>query len=156
MAQAGFAWTPQVPGDDLTTCLYCNMLMPFREEHRKRSKSCPFLVHFSGSGPSLATPTTTTSPTTNKLTRSTSAKPPAKVQAKPPSRSRSSRQTRGHEKLARMTENHGLEVEEKCIPEDEISDIQTYLPTVRLVQKPGPPLAVPHGHHRSLQPRQKI
>lgn len=25
MARAGFVFTPQLPGDDLATCLYCNV-----------------------------------------------------------------------------------------------------------------------------------
>ncbi|KNZ75189.1 Protein bir1 [Termitomyces sp. J132] len=49
MARAGFVFTPQHAGDDLATCLYCNVALsgweasddPL-EEHRKRQKvSCP-------------------------------------------------------------------------------------------------------------------
>jgi len=114
--------------------------MPLREEHRKRAKSCPFLAHSSGSGSSSATQTMTASQTTNKLTRSTSAKPPSKVQAKPPSRSRSSRQTRGHKELVIVTENHSLEEgeeEEEEGVKPTAEEIEDEIPTVRLVQKPA-------------------
>jgi hypothetical protein len=161
MAQAGFVWTPLLPGDDLATCLYCNISLSgweegddpmsvnwafpndltltfLREEHRKRGKSgtsCPFLVYSSASGTSSTTATTPVSPTTNKLTRSTSAKPPSKTPAKPPSRSRSSRLTRGRKELAK--ENDVSEEEDSHIPEEAEDDMSGIVPTVKLVTKPA-------------------
>lgn len=159
MAQAGFVWTPVHPGDDLATCLYCNIslsgweegddpmsvscafsnrtkLTSPREEHRKRLKSgttCPFLVYSpSAGGPSATTPPAPASPPTNKLTRSTSAKPASKAHAKPPSRSRSSRPARGHKEPAK--ENDILEEEEEdSRAEEETSDSVP----VKLVTKPA-------------------
>lgn len=156
MAQAGFVWTPLLPGDDLATCLYCNIslsgweegddpmsvswafpndltLTILREEHRKRGKSgasCPFLVYFSAS----ETTTTPASPTTHKLTRSTSAKPPSKARAKAPSRSRSSRLTRGRKELAKESE---VSEEDSHIPEEAEEDMSDIVPTVKLVTKPA-------------------
>ena len=161
MAQAGFVWTPLLPGDDLATCLYCNISLSgweegddpmsvswafpkdltltfLREEHRKRGKSgtsCPFLVYSSASGTSSTTATAPVSPTTNKLTRSTSAKPPSKTPAKPPSRSRSSRLTRGRKEPAK--ESDVSEEEGSHIPEEAEDDMSDIVPTVKLVTKPA-------------------
>ena len=109
-----------------------------REEHRKRGKSetsCPFLVYSSASGTSSTTATAPVSPTTNKLTRSTSAKPPSKTPAKPPSRSRSSRLTRGRKELAK--ESDVSEEEGSHIPEEAEDDMSDIVPTVKLVTKPA-------------------
>ena len=151
-------WTPLLPGDDLATCLYCNISLSgweegddpmsvswafpkdltltfLREEHRKRGQSgtsCPFLVYSSASGRTATTPV---SPTTNKFTRSTSAKPPSKTPAKPPSRSRSSRLTRGRKELAK--ESDVSEEEGSHIPEEAEDDMSDIVPTVKLVTKPA-------------------
>ncbi|KAG6901529.1 hypothetical protein C0995_010828 [Termitomyces sp. Mi166 len=74
MARAGFVFTPQHTGDDLATCLYCNVALsgweasddPI-EEHRKRQKgSCPMFDPVE--------------PTTKPPSRAPSAKPLSKSQ----------------------------------------------------------------------------
>ncbi|KAF7422762.1 hypothetical protein PC9H_010921 [Pleurotus ostreatus] len=62
MAQAGFVYTPQFPGDDLVTCLYCQISLSGwdeddnpMEEHRKRDRKsptpCPFFTATGSSKP---------------------------------------------------------------------------------------------------------
>ena len=100
MARAGFAYTPHETGDDLASCLYCNVSLSgwdddddpmysisllsmlhtdsfrHREEHRKRATksdtSCPFFEH-----------------TESRQPKPPSTKPPSKSTSKPPSRTTS-------------------------------------------------------------------
>ncbi|KAG6879930.1 hypothetical protein C0992_009285 [Termitomyces sp. T32_za158] len=83
MARAGFVFTPQQSGDDLATCLYCNVALsgweasddPL-EEHRKRRK---------GSCPMFDAGETATKPPS----RTPSAKAPSKSQTSKPIRAAS-------------------------------------------------------------------
>ncbi|KAK2459964.1 hypothetical protein APHAL10511_007970 [Amanita phalloides] len=150
MAQAGFVWTPQLPGDDLATCLYCNISLSGWEkdddpmdEHRKRVKAgttCPFLAHASTSGVSQTlsinsmTSSTMGPSTTNNLARSTSTKPPSRAQSKPASRSKSSRLTRANKDIAQ----HVPDISERDDTDtrgEAGDDASDSVPTVRLVQK---------------------
>ncbi|RDB15377.1 Protein bir1 [Hypsizygus marmoreus] len=86
MARAGFVYTPQHAGDDLATCLYCNVSLSGWEadddpveEHRKRQSK-----HSSGPCPFF----TSTDASSKPPSRSQSTKPPST--AKPPA----SRQSR--------------------------------------------------------------
>jgi hypothetical protein len=119
MARAGFVYTPQQSNDDLVTCLYCDtslsgwdadddpMYAPFlfylinymvcsffkttlfREEHRRRKKSCPFF-------------STSESALTNRIgSQSQSTKPPSK--SKPPTRSASKSK---HQDILLPTKTH--------------------------------------------------
>ncbi|KAF4576991.1 hypothetical protein EYR36_004975 [Pleurotus pulmonarius] len=84
MAQAGFVYTPQFPGDDLVTCLYCQISLSGwdedddpMEEHRKRDRKsttpCPF---FTATGSSKPASRASTKPR-SKATTSKSHKPKA-------------------------------------------------------------------------------
>ncbi|KAF8661383.1 hypothetical protein AX16_001476 [Volvariella volvacea WC 439] len=90
MAQAGFVYTPMKSGDDLATCLYCNVALsgwdpgdnPL-EEHRKREVKngpCPFFYHSSGNSQPKA------DESTRPPSRAASNKPPSRSSAKPASR----------------------------------------------------------------------
>ncbi|KAF8887324.1 hypothetical protein BD779DRAFT_1672781 [Infundibulicybe gibba] len=100
MARAGFVYTPQHPGDDLATCLYCNISLSGwdkdddpMQEHRAREEKleapCPFF----------------------SIVESTSApdsRPPSRSQSKPPSRTQSmSKPSKSkHKDIALPTKTH--------------------------------------------------
>ncbi|KAF9487432.1 hypothetical protein BDN71DRAFT_1458516 [Pleurotus eryngii] len=84
MAHAGFVYTPQFPGDDLVTCLYCQISLSGwdeddnpMEEHRKRDRKsptpCPFLTAIGSSKPASRASTKPRS----KATASNTHKPKA-------------------------------------------------------------------------------
>lgn len=80
MAQAGFVYTPQGPGDDTTTCFYCGTSLsgwedgddPLEEHHKREEKArtqCPFFM------------TSAPQPQHTKP----AGRPPGRSQSKPPS-----------------------------------------------------------------------
>ncbi|KAF8638443.1 hypothetical protein AX17_002200 [Amanita inopinata Kibby_2008] len=123
MAEAGFVWTPQSPGDDLATCLYCHISLsgwdkdddPLEEHQKRASKSgviCPFFTPSTGgkaqtpSAVSTSSSATATS-ATHKLTRSASQKPPSKTKSKVPARApSSSRLVKNHKDTLQLTKEH--------------------------------------------------
>ncbi|KAF5362388.1 hypothetical protein D9756_002189 [Leucocoprinus leucothites] len=89
MAKAGFVFTPEDPGDDLATCLYCSLSLsgwdstddPL-EEHRKRNgTTCPFFVGTLSSSSSLAASTTAKPTRSSSSSSLNSSKPPPSSRA---------------------------------------------------------------------------
>ncbi|KAL0960629.1 hypothetical protein HGRIS_005659 [Hohenbuehelia grisea] len=96
MAQAGFIYSSQFPGDDLATCLYCNVALsgwdaddsPV-EEHRKRERRGGPLCPFFAEGATALKPASKAVPASSKPpSRAASSSKPKKTHSRSQSQSR--------------------------------------------------------------------